>query len=193
MIRSQLSQPSWQTDMGKTTMRGWFKTFAQYCRCKGQSAVCLHDSKTQRCRKVCVNACDFLHQRLGGLYQCDYPAAHDSEYKKKTHGLHHHVELLDHHSFQHKLLISEHVTVRLPLLSLWAPPHTFQNCMVQNVHTLLNAPPFLMFDTYVSVMALVCCRIQSRPSCRQRRELAWGVIQLKCASLRRWWSMGTLR
>lgn len=86
---------------------------------------------------MCVNACDFLHQRLGGLHQCDYPAAHDSEYKKRSLMVwtqsHRHVELLDHRSFKHKLLISDHVTVRLHLLSLWAPPNAFQNCMVQNI------------------------------------------------------------
>lgn len=38
-----------------------------------------------------------------------------------------------------------------------------------------------------------CCRIPNHPSCQQRRGLVWGVIQLKCALRRRWWSTGTLR
>lgn len=36
-------------------------------------------------------------------------------------------------------------------------------------------------------------RIPNHPSCQQRRGLVWGVIQLKCALPRRWWSTGTLR
>lgn len=36
-------------------------------------------------------------------------------------------------------------------------------------------------------------RTPSHPSCQRRRELVWGVIQLKCALQRRWWSTGTLR
>lgn len=31
---------------------------------------------------VCVGVCVFPSQGLGGLYHCDYPAAHDSEYKE---------------------------------------------------------------------------------------------------------------
>lgn len=59
----------------------------------------------------------FSAQGLGGLYQCDYPAAHDSEYKAdidhlpsihrqtRTH-THTHKESLHHSSFKHKLSVS---------------------------------------------------------------------------------------
>lgn len=50
----------------------------------------------------------------------------------------------------------------------------------------------LLSSPHIMVLS-VRCRIPSHRSCQQRRELVWGVIQLKCALQRRWWSTGTLR
>lgn len=74
---------------------------------------------------VCVRVF-FNTQGLGGLYQCDYPATHDSEYKEilitpphppPTH----HTDKSSHHpSFQYcisSLCVSKHVTVSLHLLT----------------------------------------------------------------------------
>lgn len=56
---------------------------------------------------------------------------------------------------------------------------------------------FILSSGHVCAIDRVCVlpsrRTPSHPSCRRRRELVWGVIQLKCALRRRWWSTGTLR
>lgn len=74
---------------------------------------------------VCVGVCVFPSQGLGGLYHCDYPAAHDSEYKEdiddpppstETH-THTHISL-HHPDLNISLLcVVKHVTVSSHLLT----------------------------------------------------------------------------
>ena len=85
---------------------------------KAQRRQSLHDSWTKKIhKKMCIF---FSTQELRRLHQCDYPAAHDSEYKEDiddSGSAQTHIKSLHHRQFEHKLLVPELVTVVLHLLT----------------------------------------------------------------------------